>query len=382
MDIYYRKQQWKLVLFLFAVVIGVSSLVYTNYLVRELSREEQKKVRLWAEATRQLADVSLTDRNFGFLLQVIQNNKTVPVILVDQHENILAIRNLDSLKAENPEYLKNRLEKMKAENEPIVIELGGEEKNYIYYSNSTLLKKLTLYPYIQLGVILLFIMVSYFAFSASRKAEQNQVWIGLTRETAHQLGTPTSSLLAWAEILREKMGENKVVAELQKDIDRLEKITERFSKIGSLPILERNNIIHILQNSIKYLKTRTPGKISYHLNFQDPEILVPVNATLFEWVVENLCRNAIDTMGGSGIIDIDVHDNTQVLYVDVRDSGKGIPKSRHKKIFKPGYTTKKRGWGLGLSLTKRIIEDYHDGKIFVYSSAPEEGTVIRIVMKK
>ncbi len=382
MDIYYRKQQWKLVLFLFAVVIGVSSLVYTDYLVRELSREEQKKVRLWAEATRQLADVSLTNRNFGFLLQVIRNNKTVPVILVDQHENILAIRNLDSLKAENPEYLRNRLEKMKAENEPIVIELGGEEKNYIYYSNSTLLKKLTLYPYIQFGVILLFIMVSYFAFSASRKAEQNQVWIGLTKETAHQLGTPTSSLLAWAEILREKMGENKVVAELQKDIDRLEKITERFSKIGSLPILERNNIIHILQNSVKYLKTRTSGKISYHLNFQDPEILVPVNATLFEWVVENLCRNAIDAMGGSGIIDIDVHDNTQVLYVDVRDSGKGILKSRYKKIFKPGYTTKKRGWGLGLSLTKRIIEDYHDGKIFVYSSAPEEGTVIRIVMKK
>jgi len=262
------------------------------------------------------------------------------------------------------------------------MDLGDDVKNYIYYRNSTLLTKLAYYPYIQLAVIVLFVLVAYFAFSESRKAEQNQVWVGLSKETAHQLGTPTSALMAWAELMKEKDPDKEMVKELEKDVNRLEKITERFSKIGSKPVLIKNNIIQVLKETLEYLKSRTPGKIQYQLIYAENEIYIPLNSSLFEWVIENLCKNSADAMNGNGIIQINVKDNTQVLYIDVHDNGKGIPKSKFKTIFKPGYTTKQRGWGLGLTLAERIIEQYHSGKIFVHQSDPVKGTTIRIVLRK
>ncbi|KPK85838.1 MAG: hypothetical protein AMS27_06545 [Bacteroides sp. SM23_62_1] len=382
MDFYYRKQQWKLFLLLFAVLIGMGSLWYTNQLVKILAIEEQKKVRLWAEATKRLADPQIINQDLDFLLDVITNNETIPVMWVDQNETIITTRNLDSVRISNPEYLKNQLEKMKSENDPILMDLGDGVRNYIYYRNSTLLTKLAYYPYFQLGVIILFVLVAYFAFSESRKAEQNQVWVGLSKETAHQLGTPTSALMAWTELIKEKYPDKKMINELEKDVSRLEKITERFSKIGSKPALKRENIIQILKDTIEYLKSRTPGQIQYQLIYDENDIPIPLNSSLFEWVIENVCKNSTDAMDGSGIIQIFVKDNTQVLYIDVHDSGKGIPKSKFKTIFKPGYTTKKRGWGLGLTLAERIIEQYHSGKIFVHQSDQEKGTTIRIVLKK
>ncbi len=381
MDIYYRKQRWKLYLFLFAAMIGIGSLLYTNRLVKKLSVEEKKKVELWAEATRQLADISLTGQDFGFPLHVVQYNTTIPVILADQDENIIEKRNLDSLKMGNPDYLKRQLQKMKDENQPIEVDLGDGLVNYVYYRNSTLLTELTYYPYIQLGVILLFILVAYLAFSASRKAEQNQVWVGLSKETAHQLGTPTSSLIGWVELLKEKHPDKKLVNELEKDAGRLEQITERFSKIGSKPVLEDENIREVLQDSMDYMKSRTSEKIRIDLETEDEGITAPINKALFQWVVENLCKNAIDAMDGTGSLKISVKSLARQIAIDFDDSGKGVPKNRQKTIFKPGFTTKQRGWGLGLSLAKRIVETYHQGKIFVLQSEPGKGTTIRILLR-
>jgi len=315
MDIYYRKQRWKLYLFLFAAIIGIGSLLYTHRLVKLLAQEEEKKVILWAEATRQLADVSLTGQDFGFPLHVVQYNTTIPVILVDQDENIIEKRNLDSLKMQNPEYVKRQLQKMKDENPPIEVDLGNGLVNYVYYRNSTLLIKLTYYPYFQLGVILLFILVAYFAFSASRKAEQNQVWVGLSKETAHQLGTPTSSLIGWVELLKEKHPDKKLVSELEKDAGRLEEITERFSKIGSKPALKEENIKDILQDSVDYMKSRISDQVSLTLESENDNIFVPLNSALFKWVVENLCKNAIDAMEGNGVLKISVRRQGNQVFV-------------------------------------------------------------------
>ena len=388
MDIYYRKQRWKLYLFLFAGIIGIGSLLYTNRLVKLIADEEKKKIELWAEATRQLADLSdITEPNYRqnnpeFPLQVVEYNTTIPIILADQEDYIIAHRNLDSLKMEDPDYSKRQLEKMKSEIEPIEIDLGDGVVQYVYYRNSTLLVQLTYYPYIQLGVILLFILVAYLAFSASRRAEQNQVWVGLSKETAHQLGTPTSSLIGWVEILKEKHPDKKLVSELEKDAGRLEEITERFSKIGSKPVLKNANILEVLKESVVYLESRTSKGVSFSFDSDSKDHVVPINRALFQWVVENLCKNSVDAMEGNGSIKITVSDQLKQVFIDFEDSGKGIPKNRHKTIFKPGYTTKRRGWGLGLSLAKRIIEIYHKGKIFVLHSEPGKGAVIRIILHK
>ncbi len=381
MGIYNRKQWWKILLLVVAIVIGMSSLYYTNLLVKKLSLEEKKKVELWAEATKELGEASLTGKDFGFLLTVIQNNTTVPVILIDSGGNIISHRNLDSLKALNEKYVKAQLVIMKKGKKFIKIDIGGNNSNYIYYTDSYLLQQLIYYPYIQLGVILLFIFVAYLAFSSSRKAEQNKVWVGLTKETAHQLGTPTSSLLAWTEILKDKVSEKELVSELEKDVKRLEIITDRFSKIGSKPALKTSDLIEIIQSAIKYLKSRTSDKIEFHIEPNSNQILVPLNQSLFEWVIENICKNAVDAISDKGKITITVKQIKSKVVIDISDTGKGIPKSKFKTIFKPGYTTKARGWGLGLSLVKRIIENYHNGKIFVLSSEPGLGTTFRILLK-
>ncbi len=383
MNVYTQKIRWKFFLFVMAVVIGLTSLIYTQRLVRELKIEERKKVELWAKATKQLIELDITESDFEFLFEVIEHNNTVPVILVDALGDTISTRNLDPVRKNNPEYLHRQLKKMNQVHEPIEIELSNGEKNYIYYKDSFILTKLAWFPFIQLGVIVLFIFVSYYAFSATRKAEQNQVWVGLSKETAHQLGTPTSSLSAWVELLRMKKLDEKLVSEFEKDVNRLEKITERFSKVGSKPALVRSNLVKEILHTVQYIKNRSSKKVSFEFNFGENEkIWIPLNTVLFEWVIENLCKNALDAIGSDGKIRISITNQTKVIYLDISDNGKGIPKSRFKTIFSPGYTTKERGWGLGLSLTKRIVEIYHGGNIFVKYSEINKGTTIRIILRK
>lgn len=382
LDTFSKKQKWKFILFITAIIIGIASMWYTNDLVTNLSREERKKAELWAEAMNKISTADL-NQDVAFAAKILQDNETVPVIWADQYDSIKGYRNLDPVKSLNQSYIRKQLLEMKNNGMFIELAISDTENAYVYYKESILLSKLYYYPYIQLGVIFLFILVSYLVLSTSRKAEQNQVWVGLAKETAHQLGTPISSLVAWIELLKMKESDKILVTEVEKDVNRLETITERFSKIGSSPVLVKTNVIKVLNNSIIYLKSRTSHKVSYQLHFsENEEIIVPVNVSLFEWVIENLCKNAIDAMDGEGSIDVYVTDHIQVVYVDIMDSGKGIPKSKYKTIFQPGYTTKKRGWGLGLSLTKRIIEIYHSGKIFVKNSEISEGTTFRIALKK
>ena len=324
MNIYSKKRTWKFILLISAILIGIISLWYTNTLVKELSEEERKKVELWAEGTKKLINIQDPNQDFSFIVKVITNNETIPVILVDENDSIISARNLDSTKMEKPRYVKRQLEKMKAENKPFEIILSNGHKNFIYYEHSTLLTKLYYYPFIQIGVIFLFLIVSYLAFSASRKAEQNQVWVGMSKETAHQLGTPISSLMAWVELLKQKETDHTVINEVEKDIERLSNITERFSKIGSLPNLRNENITNVLNQSIEYFKKRTSRQIEFISNFNGNEFKAPLNPALFQWVIENLFKNAIDAMSGSGKIEVVVSDNIKYIAIDIKDYGKPI----------------------------------------------------------
>ncbi len=367
---------------IFAILIGFSSLLYTGNLVNKLKSEERENVALWAEATR-LINSSESNQNLDFLLTVIKNNNTVPVILTDEFENIIDTRNFDSVRINDPAFLKKNLKSIKQKNEPIKIDLEDNHYNLVFYKDSIILTMLIYYPYVQLGIIILFIIVSYLAFSSSRKSEQNQVWVGMAKETAHQLGTPTSSLSGWIEILQQKYPEITISRELALDVERLEKVTERFSRIGSKPSLNNENIIKLVLQTVEYLKSRSSSKIKFILKFnQEQELNIPVNASLFGWVIENVSKNSIDAMEGSGEITFSISETEKNILIDISDTGKGIPKSAFKKIFNPGFTTKHRGWGLGLSLTKRIIEEYHNGKIFVKNSEVGKGSSIRIIMNK
>ena len=383
MNIYYRNTIWKLALLVFAVFIGLSSLLYTENLVKRLKTEERKKVELWAEATRLLINSSDSSEYLPFLSSINENNSTNPVILTDGADNIISARNFDPEKIKDISFLQTELARIKGKISPIIIDIGAGQINRIYYRESIILRKLTYYPYVQLSVIVLFILVSYMAFSSSRKAEQNQVWVGMSKETAHQLGTPTSSLAGWIEILQLKYPEITITEELSRDLSRLEKVAERFSKIGSRPDLALENIITVINQTIDYLRSRTSSKVVIKIDSGNlNEVLIPINSALFSWVIENVCKNAIDAITGEGEINIRISENDQASLIDISDNGKGIPKSAYKRIFKPGYTTKKTGWGLGLSLAKRIIEEYHDGKIFVRNSEIGKGSSIRIVMNK
>lgn len=360
----------------------MGSLIYTENLVRKLKLEERKNVSLWAEATR-LISISDTTQNVDFLSYIIDNNNTVPVILTDESDSIISARNFVAEKIGDLIFMKKNLKKIKEKNKPIIINLENGHYNLIYYKDSIILTMLIFYPYVQLGIITLFILVSYLAFSSSRKAEQNQVWVGMSKETAHQLGTPTSSLAGWIEILQNKYPEISITKELALDVARLEKVTERFSRIGSKPAISAGNIVEIISRTVEYLKSRTSSKVRFIMDFSpDKVVLVPVNSALFEWVIENLIKNAIDSMEGNGEISIHITETDKNAVIDISDTGKGIPKSAFKKIFYPGYTTKHRGWGLGLSLAKRIIEEYHDGRIFVRHSEVGIGSIIRILMNK
>ena len=503
MNIYTKKQRWKLLLSAVAFLIVIASLWYTQNLVKQIRTEEKQKVRLWAdavqkkaklvkftnelfekikteerkkaelyaEATRQLS----TDlQNPDFVLKVLSENTSIPVILTNQREEITsrtASRNLDSLlekdtvylrqqlnimkksyppvvinyyknnnvylyhkdskvftdiqlvfdsltksfmdevavnsaavpviytdstktkvieknnkiesrSIENPEQLKATIEDLSSQNEPIEIVLKEGDKNYIFYAESEMLTRLRLYPYVQFGVIGLFLLIAYILFSTARRAEQDQVWVGMSKETAHQLGTPLSSLMAWNEHLRGIGVDESIIIEMQHDVKRLNTITDRFSKIGSQPTLTQENVNQILTDSIDYLKKRTSKNVIYHVNLPNDNLQAQLCVPLFDWVVENLCKNAIDSMDGKGDITITLKDIPEALYIDITDTGKGIAKSKFKTVFEPGFTTKKRGWGLGLSLCKRIIENYHEGKIFVLQSEQNMGTTFRIELKR
>ena len=379
-DIYALKQRWKLFLFIAAVAIGTGSLWYTDRLVNKLSEKEKMKASIWAEATRILLESSQSETDLNFLFRVIEDNNTVPVVLTDQDDKVLYYRNLDDVKATKPEYISKQLESMKKLHPPLVIDLGNGNRNYIYYKESILLQQLSIYPYLQLSVIIIFVIVSYVAFNSSRKAEQNKVWLGLSRETAHQLGTPTSSLMAWIELLKDKVEDQALVSELEKDVQRLNIITERFSKIGSQPKLEVTDIILVVDDVVKYMRSRIPKSVAITFQADSNLIYLPVNVNLLSWVIENLIKNALDAVSNEGLIEILISSNGKLAFVDVIDNGKGILKRNFKRVFKPGFTTKSRGWGLGLSLTKRIIEEYHRGKIFVLRSEINKGTTFRIMI--
>jgi len=383
MNIYYRKQIWKIFLLLFAIGIGVLSLWYTNGLVEKLKKQEEEKVQLWAEATKRLAAEETAVSELPFLSQISRNNTTIPLILASKKGEILSWRNLDSVMVANDSnYVKNQLEEMKLEHEPIKIPIFNEEQ-YIYYHNSILLNELSIYPYVQLTVIALFIVIAYLAFSASRNAEQNQVWVGMAKETAHQLGTPLSSLMGWLEYLKSTGLDENTAMEIAKDIHRLETVTDRFSKIGAKPVLTPLVIAEVVEHSLHYLQSRVSKKVEVLFSSELKEqMLVPLNQPLFEWVIENIVKNAVDAMEGEGKITVNIKEKGKYICIDISDTGKGIPSSDFKRIFRPGFTTKTRGWGLGLSLAKRIIEQYHRGKIYVKESEVNRGTTFRISLKK
>ena len=345
MNIYTRKLRWKFLLFITAISIGVSSLLYTNNLVRKLAVEERKRAELLAEAQRKIINAEMTDPNLDFYGKVIENNETVPVIVLDSLDNISFMRNMDPAKMENPRYVNKKLRQMKETSDPIIINVSPTERQYLYYSKSTILTKLTVYPFVQLAIILLFILVAYFAFSSSRNAEQNQVWVGLSKETAHQLGTPISSLLAWLEMMKLKSSDPDLLIELEKDVKRLEKITERFSKIGSKPILKKENLITVISSAVNYLKTRSSGSVKFNVHLSSEELFVPINASLFEWVIENICKNAIDATNGQGEVEIFISDHNQVVYVDVSDTGKGISKANVQDHFQTRVYHQGKGMG-------------------------------------
>lgn len=347
--------------------------------------EDQKNILYYTESTifSELKKV-LAEQIESFNSDITSNSASAPVVFTDSSQKqVIAFGNIDSSKIENPTFLSTLLEDMRAANPPIEVNLGDGEKRFIFYADSPLLIKLKYYPFIQLGVIALFLLIAYYLFSTARNAEQNQVWVGMAKETAHQLGTPLSSLLAWIEVLKSKEVDDKTIAEMSRDLGRLETVTERFSKIGAAPNLEQHDINEVIENTLAYLKTRLSKKVHFsHKSTNGNKVTASINVPLLEWVLENIIKNAVDALSGEGNIDIQVTDQSQFVYIDISDNGKGIPKGSRKTVFEPGFTTKQRGWGLGLSLTKRIIENYHSGKVFVKQSELNEGTTFRIVLNK
>ena len=380
-DIYTRKKTWKFWLLIFAIIIGIFSLFVTNSLVKSLAYEEKKKIEIWAYATNQMVNIS-DDGNFSLAIKVMESNENIPIILADENDSILNYRNLNPINEITDEYLQKQLVIMKEQNEPIEIQVFEDYKQLLYYKDSILLTRLKYYPMFQLGLITLFMFIAYLAFSSARKAEQNQVWAGMAKETAHQLGTPLSSLMAWVELLKSKEETKDMVLEMEKDVARLETITDRFSKIGSKPTLEDENIVQVVEEATNYLKSRLPEKVLIELHSEKPSIIVPVSVVLLNWVIENICKNAVDAMKGEGLIKIEMEEDESHVKIQINDTGKGIEPELISSIFKPGVTSKKRGWGLGLSLSKRIIEEYHKGKIFVKSSVEGKGTTFSVLLQK
>ncbi len=393
-ELFKDKSKLNYLILILAFLIGVGSIYYTNLIVKQLKYREQMQIELFARTLETLAsdNAQFNDNVMLLFEEIIVANETIPVIVAYKngepkiHRNVHIPMGLSDRETED--FLKEEIENMRSQYTPIVIANKNDEGEifnyeYIFYKNSFLLTQLQYYPYVQLSVIAIFFVLSYLAFSYSRTAEQNRVWVGLAKETAHQLGTPLSSLMAWVEYLKaDPELENKdITKELDKDIRKLEMITNRFSSIGSLPVLKDEDIFAVVKASIGYLQTRISSKVKINLHQDAPDLRAQVNQPLFDWVIENICKNSVDAMSGSGVIDIFISASAEgKVILDISDTGKGIPKNLIQQVFQPGFTTKKRGWGLGLTLVKRIIENYHKGKIFVKSSETNTGTTIRILL--
>ncbi|MEQ6121324.1 HAMP domain-containing sensor histidine kinase [Reichenbachiella sp. MALMAid0571] len=399
LDLYSKRSNLKWVVLGVSVIIGLGSIWYTNILVEKIKQREKKLIEQFANALEFFANEEDTKTNYNFLFEeIIAANTTIPIVMTNEFgipveggfRNIPRAKEAENSKLRN-RILREELEEMKQQHEPRLITLINNETNeilgyqYIYYKNSTLLTQLKYYPIAQLSIIAIFGLIAFMAFNYSKTAEQNRVWVGLAKETAHQLGTPLSSLMAWVEYFKtdDDLKDKEIVAELEKDVERLEMITSRFSNIGSEPILKTTNLYEIVSETVDYLKKRVSTKVTFEVkSFPNKNISAEINEPLFKWVIENLCKNAVDAMGGVGHLSIKLlRANEGQAVIDITDTGKGIVKSKIGKVFQPGFTTKKRGWGLGLTLVKRIVENYHKGKIFVKSSDINKGTTFRILLR-
>ncbi len=407
MNPYQQKKTWKYILVSFAVIITSGSLLYTNYLVKNITRSERTRAQVWALSMKQMT--TSDDNDFLQYVTAVRDSSLVPAIVADEKGAILYFRGLDSTKTNikipgsekvkgakiyDPDYFQSELAYMKKQHPPIILNMPMLNMHWlVYYKDSPLLSKLRIFPYIQLSVIAIFLIVAYTAFNTSRKSEQNQVWVGLAKETAHQLGTPISSLMAWIELIKEKFRAEKdpLLAEMENDVKRLEIIADRFSKIGSKPQLEGHSVYYVIKDFVDYFSVRVSSNINFEIT-GNPYLRADLNVPLFDWVLENLLKNAVNAIENKGRIKVEIsqskpkagqllkHKNQ--IYIDVTDTGKGIPRSKFETVFQPGYTTRKRGWGLGLSLTRRIIKNYHNGLIFVRESEVGKGTTFRIVLKR
>jgi signal transduction histidine kinase len=391
-DLYSIKSRYRWIIIVTAILIGIASIYYTNILVSQLKDREERLITLYAKTLEYTANQN-DNQNLGFILEeIIVHNNRIPVILTDGSGRPIDHRNLNidaTLSGEELEKtLEEELQVMKDEHDPVMISFRNTDDevydyNFVYYKNSNLLYQLRYYPYIQLSIIAIFGVLTYLVFNYSKTAEQNRIWVGLAKETAHQLGTPISSLMAWNEYFKSenKLQDENLQEEFEKDIARLEMITSRFSFIGSTPLLNYEDIHAAVRNTINYIQHRLSTKVTFNISALPNDIRAKINKPLFDWVIENLCKNAVDAMGGVGTIDISIRKAQDGnVMIDVKDSGKGIPKSKIREVFNPGYTTKSRGWGLGLTLVKRIIENYHKGKIFIKSTEPGQGTTFRIIL--
>ena len=405
MNPYAQKRFWKFTLLAFAVLIAGASLWYTNYLVKNISVAERTRAEVWALSNKKILEVVDVNDEFITFIYSIRDSLEVPAIVTNSSGKIIFWKGLDSTKTNmkleaqernidrlkrkkyDPEYFKTELEQMKAQHEPIHIRVnsfGVNDEQLVYYKDSVLLTRLRIFPYIQLTLIALFLLIAYFVFNSARKSEQNLVWVGMAKETAHQLGTPISSLMAWVELLKAKFpaDDEHLLLEMENDMKRLEIVADRFSKIGSKPVLENQVVYAVVSDFVNYFKFRSSDKISFQVH-GDKQAQALLNIPLFDWVLENLLKNAVNALNGAGSIDVYILDNLvkEQVIIDINDSGKGIPKNKFETIFQPGYTTRKRGWGLGLSLTRRIIQNYHSGQIFVKDSELGRGTTFRIILK-
>ncbi len=397
-SIYDSRRVWKVALIAVSLLLVGNFVYFSNDLVTDLSEQERDRMQIWADATKELATMSYADStavtNVNFLLSIIEANDNIPVLLVDENDNILLHRNFklpdpsDSLgglydiSPRNKEFLEGKLKNLKKTSNVIDIQIDDGITQHLYYEDSTLLRRLLFYPYVLLGALVVFVLVVYFALVSIKKAEQNKVWVGLSKETAHQLGTPISSLMAWMQMLEISEVDKSIVEDMNKDVHRLSVIADRFSKIGSKPEMELAFINESVVNSLEYMRTRISQRVKLTINTAEEECGTLLCLSLFEWVMENLTKNAVDAMQGAGAIDVTVSSNTNIICIDITDTGKGIARKNFKTVFNPGYTTKKRGWGLGLTLVKRIIEEYHGGRIYVKDSEIGKGTTFRIELPK
>lgn len=376
---------WRSLLTMIAIAIVSATIFYSNFLAKKIAAEEKQKVEQWVEAVKEVSNPANTQNILSGKI-LTENSKDIPMIAVSEKGDVLDHYNIDTSGTGNTDnFLQQQLEEFKSKNQPIIWKnpLDSTQTNLVYYGESSLLKQIRYFPLIQLLVAALFIIVTLITVTTRNKSTQNQVWAGMAKETAHQLGTPLSSLQGWVEMLKEQEGNEKIAAEMSKDVDRLKLVSDRFGKIGSTPQLEEANVVEQVEQMVAYIKRRSPEKVLFTVNAgRDEEITALMNAPLFDWVIENLLKNALDAMEGRGRIDIDIKNETAQVVIDVTDTGKGISAKNIANVFKPGFTTKKRGWGLGLSLSKRIINQYHKGELYVKSSEPGKGTTFRIILKK